>query len=97
MILYEFHTFFFNGKMNFSMEKIQFSIEKIFNFFKDFIQILSFREDLIGIIKPFMENLNNDNINDETVKVIGQMTTVRLLWRIFLHNLSFIFCSEWND
>jgi hypothetical protein len=32
MILYEFHTFFFNGKMNFSMEKIQFSIEKFLIF-----------------------------------------------------------------
>ena len=29
------------------------------------LQILSNRNDLIDTIKPFMENLNNNNINDE--------------------------------
>ena len=29
------------------------------------VQILSFRNDLIDIIKPFIENLNTNNLNDE--------------------------------
>ena len=28
-------------------------------------QILSFRNDLADVIRPFMENLNNNNLNDE--------------------------------
>jgi len=31
----------------------------------ELIKILSYRKDLIDTIKPFLENLNNDNINDE--------------------------------
>ena len=54
---------------------------------KQLVEILSCREDLIGIIKPFMENLNNKNMNDSQYNKFHQSLSVDQLNLLHKHNI----------
>ena len=55
----------FHGKISENFIQFNSSDPMQMKIWRCFIQILSYRRDLIDIIKPFMENLQNNNINKE--------------------------------
>ena len=73
-ILYQFKSvsFFFIEKSTIIL-LIQTFIKMKVKIWMVLAQILFYRNDLIEIIKPFFENLKNENINDEKSIVINSI------------------------